>query len=196
MGTELPSAPLPRLRPVELTAEHEKALQRFFDANPAYFLAVHGEPAHPNEAHDEIHGELPAGWRFTRKWLIGYFDAERGELAAFANVVSDIIATHFWHIGLFLVATPQHGSGIAQLLYRSLESWAVSNGAHWLRLGVVKGNVRAERFWERLGYIETRTRTAVKMGRRTNTLRVMVKSVAGQPVEQYLSLVERDRPEP
>jgi hypothetical protein len=80
------------------------------------------------------------------------------------------------------------------VLYRGLESWAASNGASWLRLGVVHGNVRAERFWERLGFIQTRTR-AVPMGRLTNTVRVMVKPLAGGTLEHYLSLVQRDRPE-
>ena len=54
---------------------------------------------------------------------------------------------------------------------------------------------RAERFWEALGYIETRTRERVEMGKLTNTLRVMVKPLANGPIEQYLSLVQRDRPE-
>lgn len=62
--------------------------------------------------------------------------------------------------------------GLAQALHAELEAWAVSNGANWLRLGVVQGNGRAERFWESLGYVEFRTRIGVEMGKRTNTLRV------------------------
>ena len=43
--------------------------------------------------------------------------------------------------------------------------------------------------------VQTRTRSGVEMGKLTNTLRVMVKPLASGTLEQYLSLVERDRPE-
>jgi ribosomal protein S18 acetylase RimI-like enzyme len=68
-------------------------------------------------------------------------------------------------------------------------------GAQWARLGVVAGNARAEKFWERLGYVEVRRRRGVQMGRRTHDVRVMVKPLAGGRFAQYLSLVARDRPD-
>ena len=191
---ELPASPIAGLRTVELGSGDEPLLQRFFEANPLYFLAVNGAPAGPGEAHEEIHGELPAGWAFTKKWIVGYLDTDN-QVVALANVVSDLLASGVWHIGTFIVATSRHGSGDAQVLYRGVEDWARANGARWLRLGVVRGNVRAERFWEALGYVETRTRAGVEMGRLTNTLRVMVKPLAGGTLEQYLQLVPRDRPE-
>jgi GNAT superfamily N-acetyltransferase len=191
---ELPPSPIVGLRTVELTLEHEPELQHFFEANPQFFVAVTGEPAGPHAAHEEIHGELPIGWSHTKKWLVGYLD-KGNSMVAMANLVSDLLAPGVWHIGLLIVATARHGTGEAQLLYRGLEAWAASNGASWLRLGVVQGNGRAERFWERLGFIQTRTRTGVQMGRVTNTLRVMVKPLTGGTLEHYLSLVQRDRPE-
>ena len=191
--TELPVSPIAALRTVELTPEFEARLQQFYEANPAYFDAVQGEPAGPNEAHETLHDELPGGWPFTKIWLIGYLDAD-DTLMAMAHVVSDLLAPDVWHIGLFIVATARHGSGEAQALYRGLEAWAAANGARWLRLGVVEGNLRAERFWESLGYQQVRTRLDVVMGQRTNTLRVMVKPLFGASLEHYLSLVERDRP--
>ncbi len=189
-----PPSPIPGLRTIELTSETEPELQRFFETNPEYFMAVNGEPAGPNDAHEEIYGEPPPGWSFTKKWLIGYMGI-KGALVAIANVISDLLAPNVWHIGLFIVETSRYGSGEAQLLYRGLESWASSNGATWLRLGVVKGNARAERFWEALDFVQIRTRDGVEMGIRTNTLRVMVKPLAGDALEHYLSLVPRDRPE-
>ena len=112
-----------------------------------------------------------------------------------ANIVSDLLAPGVWHIGLFIIATSHHGSSDAQTIYRGLETWAISNGAQWLRLGVVQGNARAERFWKSLGYMQTRTRDGVAMGKLTNTISVMVKPLAGGSLKQYLSLIERDRPE-
>jgi GNAT superfamily N-acetyltransferase len=191
---ELPPSPSPELRVLELGADSESLLQRFFEENPLYFESVNGEPPQPTEAHEEIHGALPAGWRYTKKWVIGYASAQ-GSLVAMANLVSDLLAPSVWHIGSFIVATSKHGGGDALVLYRNLESWARRNGAQWFRLGVVQGNVRAERFWERQGFMQTRLRPGVSMGRLTNTLRVMFKPLAGGSLAQYLALVERDRPE-
>ncbi len=190
----LPLSSCVGLRSIEITSGDEPMLQQFFDTNPAYFLAVQGEPAGAREAHDEIHGELPNGWRFSKKWLIGYVDTQNN-LVAFASIVSDLLAPGVWHIGLFMIASSRHASGDAQLLYRGLETWAREQGAQWMRLGVVQGNARAERFWEALGYCPPRTRDGVVMGKRVNTIRVMFKPLAGGTLEQYLSLVARDRPE-
>jgi hypothetical protein len=59
---------------------------------------------------------------------------------------------------------------------------------------VVQGRLRAERFWERQGYVTTKLREGVVMGQRINTLRVMVKPLSGNTVQDYLGLVPRDRP--
>ena len=194
MSVTLPSSPIAALRCVEITPDREAELQRFFDANPAYFIAVGGEPAHSNEAHEEIHGALPAGWHYTRKWLIGYLDA-KGTMVAMANVVTDLLVVGVWHIGLFIVETARHGSGDARALHRGLENWARSHGAEWLRLGVVQGNTRAERFWESEGYVQTRIREGIEMGQRVNAVRVMVKPLAGGTLGEYRTRVPRDRPD-
>jgi GNAT superfamily N-acetyltransferase len=183
------------LRAYELRAESMAELQAFFDANPLYFESVGGAPAIPTEAIDEFEGEPPKGWSFTKNWLLGFVD-ESNSLMGMANVVSDLLANSVWHIGLYIVATSRHGTGEAKAVYEALEAWAVSNGAKWLRLGVVKGNVGAEKFWERAGFIEVRTRQGVEIGTKVNTVRVMSKALAGGSVAEYLALVVRDRPEP
>jgi RimJ/RimL family protein N-acetyltransferase len=192
--TTLPPSPVPELRTIELTPGHEAQLQRFFEANPLYYDIYYGEPPGPNEAHEEIHGPLPAGWSFTKKWLIGYLDAA-GEMVAMANIVSDLLAPRVWHIGFFLIATARHGTGLARPLYDGLERWMFENGAAWLRLGVVAGNVRAERFWTSCGFLETRTRRDTPYRSRTHTMRVLYKPLAGGTLEEYRTLVPRDRPE-
>jgi GNAT superfamily N-acetyltransferase len=191
---ELPASPAPDLRTIELTPDREALLQRFFEANPEYYETYYGEPPGPGEAHEEIHGEIPGGFRYTKKWLIGYVDAG-GELAAMVNVVSDMIAPRVWHIGFFVIATSRYGTGLARSLYDGLERWMVQHGARWLRLGVVAGNLRAERFWESCGFLETRVRPDTPYRKRTQTMRVLYKPLAGGTLEEYRALVTRDRPE-
>lgn len=183
------------LRCFEVRADDIPELQRFFGANPEYFVAVTGQPPGATEADEEYRAGPPEGWSHGKKWLLG-FGNDADLFVGMANIVSDLLAPGVWHIGLFIIATSRHGTGDAQALHRGIESWAASRGAKWLRLGVVHGNVRAERFWEALGYVEARTRQGVELGRLVSTVRVMVKPLAGGTLAQYLTLVGRDRPDP
>ena len=168
-------------------------LQHFLDANPEYYLSTHGEPPAPDEAAREF-AELPlAGMPFRSNWMIGVGGAD-GPLVAMAHGLGDFIAAHVWHIGLFIVASELHGDGTARLLYDELEAWMRAQGARWIRLGVVQGNAKAERFWHKAGYRQVRERTGLAMGKRVNTVRVLVKPLGNEPLETYLAQVARDRP--
>jgi GNAT superfamily N-acetyltransferase len=180
------------LRAVELGALDIPCLQRFFEQNPGYFIAVNGEVAGKNEAREEVYGEPPAGWPFTKKWLIGIV-AQNGSLVAMLNVVSDLLALNVWHIGLFMAATELRGNGTAQSLFLQLARWTLAGGPKRLRLGVVEGNARAQRFWQRCGFIEVRMREGVAMGKLINTVRVMAKPLVRGTLPEYLALVERDK---
>jgi GNAT superfamily N-acetyltransferase len=190
----LPPPPSADIAVLELGPGSEPLLQHFFADNPQYFESVNGEAPGPADVHEEIHGTLPAGWTCSRKWIIGYVDAQ-GCLLAMANVVADLLAPSVWHIGTFIVATSRHGSGLAGTVYGGIESWAAGLGARWIRLGVVQGDIRAERFWARQGFVQTRVRTDISMGRRVHTVRVMFKPLNGGSLAGYLALVGRDHPQ-
>ena len=180
-------------RAIELRDDDGARLQRFFVASPEYFFCVNGEGPRADEARDALHAELPAGWPYRWQKTIGFVD-EADDLLAMANVVADLLADGVWHIGLFIVATRLHGGGTARALYAALERWCEGLGARWLRLGVVAGNARAERFWSRCGFVDVRLRRGIEMGTRTNDVRVMVKPLRGEPLAVYLARVPRDDP--
>lgn len=182
-------------RAIELAATDAPLLQEFFERNPEYFLNVGGQPATPTEGLEEISGAPPQGWPYTRMRVLGIAAGNSLPLVAMANVVSDLLAASVWHIGTFIVATQLHATGTAPLLYGSPEAWMMRGGARWARLGVVAGNTRAERFWERHGYVEVRRRHGIDLGARSNTVRVMVKPLGGGALADYLELVACDRPD-
>ena len=189
----LPGCSLKDIRVVELLGCDEAELQQFFEQAPDYFLAVNGEPATPSEAREELHGQLPAGWQCSRMYWLGYRDTQ-DQLVAVVNIAADLLAAGVWHIGLLLVHMRWHGSGLAQRLHSDLEAWAAAKGAQWLRLTVVVGNTRAERFWPRLGYVQVRTREGIRMGRQVNRVSIQIKPLGNETIAGYLALVERDRP--
>lgn len=191
--SSVPASP-PGITTFALTAEHEAQLQRFFEANPEYYLICNGEPAGPTEAHTEIHELPPADMSYTKKILFGYSN-ESVELVGMSNVISDLLAPGVWHIGYFMVGTTSFGSGLSRNLYAHLEQWIVEQGAHWMRLGVLQCNPRAGRFWRSLGYTEVSQRHGVQYGKKTHTLDVLYKPLTGGTVEEYRALVPRDVPQ-
>ena len=136
--------PIPgALSPRELAEADLPALQAFLDAHPAYYLAVTGAPAPPDEARRAFDEPPPAGTGWTRRWFLGLHD-DAGALQGHAIVVADRFAPGTWHVALFLVATALHGSGVAAATLAGLEAWMAGQGARWGRLGVVVGHARAK----------------------------------------------------
>ena len=177
----------------ELSPEDAAEVQRVYEAAPSYFRIALGAEAEADAARKTFELRPPPDMAYSRKRVIG-FRAPAGELAAVADVIEDLMAAHVWHVGLFLVPERLHGSGFAQRAYAALEAWMAAGGAQWLRLGVVGGNDRAERFWRSRGYRLVREREGVAMGRKVNRLLVMAKPLAGATLEEYFALVARDRP--
>lgn len=177
-----------------LAADQVPLLQALFDANPGYFQAVNGRPARSDEAQLEFDELPPPHLPFRQRWVAGIFD-EAGALRGTLVLVADLGAPGVWHIALLLVDQAQHGSGLAARVLAALQHWAQGQGAQWLRLGVVVGNLRAQRFWRRQGFTATRLRRGIDTGGRLNDLEVMVKPLAGGTLADYLTLVPRDAPD-
>jgi GNAT superfamily N-acetyltransferase len=178
-----------------LRADEVPTLQAFYDANPSYFIAINGRPAPPDAAGGDFDERPPPHLAWSRRWLLGLFDAA-GTIAGVVDLVSDLGVAGVWHLALFMLASDRHGRGEAPACHAALEAWIRGQGAQWLRLGVVAGNARAERFWARQGYLETRVREGIDTGGRVNTVRVLVKPLVAvsSPLAAYRGLVARDRP--
>jgi RimJ/RimL family protein N-acetyltransferase len=176
-----------------LLAEDIPLLQTFFEANPDYFYFAHGIAPMPNEAQKEFDDLPPAEMPFKQRFFLGFFDAA-DNLLGMASGLTDFIADGVGHIGLFITATQLHGTGAARDIYQALEQWLRAQGMHSLRLGVIQGNKRAQLFWQRNGFQLVRERGPLQLGQRSHMLDVMVKPLSKLSINDYLYLVQRDRP--
>ena len=183
----------PRFYARALTQPDLPSLQALFEANPDYFVAVGGQPPRADEAQQEFNELPPPHLPFGARWFAGLFDGAN-VLRGIAIVVSDLSAPAVWHIALFFLEEGSRRTGASHEIYDALENWIRASGGSWIRLGVVHGNLPAERFWVKCGFTETRTREFVNASGQTKTVRVLVKSVTGGTIDSYLQLVPRDQP--
>jgi GNAT superfamily N-acetyltransferase len=171
-----------------------RELQAFYDANPEYWKLTHGHGPQPNAAEEGFDVQPPADMTYTSlpDWLIRLRGSDRivGQVA----VATDLMAAGVTHLGFFMIETARHASGFGDELYAAYERWAIDQGARWLRLGVVERHFRAQRFWQRHGYIEVCRRRDYALGDLRHTLLVMVKPIASDSLDAYLERVPRDRP--
>jgi GNAT superfamily N-acetyltransferase len=177
----------------ELRVDEVPTLQVLFEANPDYFVAVNGKPPAADEAMREFEDFPPAHLTYGTRWFAGIFDRGR-TMVGVSNVISDLSAKDVWHIALLFLDHKLRGTGAAEDLYASIEALSISSGARWMRLGVIEGNHRAERFWSKCGYSEVRTRQLTNISGETKIVRVMVKPLLGGTFAEYLRLVPRDAP--
>lgn len=178
-------------RAVEAAPEDAPRVQRFCEANPAYFHQCEGRAPPPDAGREFVADRPPEGFSCREQFNL-LLEAEGGGIDGLAAVAIDLLAPGVWHLGLLVAADRLHGSGFARDAHAAYERWARDGGARWLRLGVVDQNARARRFWARQGYAEVRTRDGVAMGTLVNTVRVLVKPLAGT-LDDYLAQVPRDR---
>lgn len=190
------TTPAQALAPVELAEADLPRLQAFMEANPAYWLAITGRPPRPEEA-VEAWKDLPpadAGW--TRRWFLGLHDGA-GRLKGLAIVVSDLFAPRVWQLGTYLLASDLHGTGVAAPTLAVLEDRMRAEGARWLRMRVVVGNTRAERFWARHGLRRLRLHEGVDTDGKLNDVCVWAKALhqGDDPdLAEYLAALPQDLP--
>lgn len=129
------------------------ALQRVFEAAPAYFETVTGLPPGSAEAQSTFTA-LPPDKSYDDKFVWGLYAGER--MIGCADVIRGYPVRAKALIGLLLLAENWQrkgfGRAFALLLEQVIADWPE---IPTLRIGVVDRNVGAIAFWRKLGYRET-----------------------------------------
>jgi GNAT superfamily N-acetyltransferase len=176
------------------TETDRPALAAFCRANPGYDILLTGQVSDETEWVDDFLNDLPPaefGWTATHK-LIAFEAGRSSEILAVMDVSENMIVAGVGHIGLFQVAEARFGTGLADGLYEGLENWLASRGMDAFRLGVLQANPRGQRFWNRHGYVLSRTRNAPDGSGRVSN--VMMKSLRPTTLADWHARVQRDDP--
>ena len=129
------------------------ALQQVIEDAPRYAHLVTGVPPGAADA-QSLYTVLPDGKTYDDKFVFGiYSDAA---MVGCIDLIRGYPDPFTACIGLLLIAEQHEGKGIGRAAFEELERFIRSwNTCTLLRLGIVRTNDRAFRFWTRLGFAPT-----------------------------------------
>jgi ribosomal protein S18 acetylase RimI-like enzyme len=149
---------------IRLIAPHDAVqLQSLLESDPGYFEIVQGAPPGPAEAQSLVTA-LPEGKDYGDKFVYVVFDrqgARESALAAAIDLIRGYPENGVWYLGLLFVAPSARNVGLGTRLLDAACAHVKREGGHALRLGAVRGNVRARALYERneFRFIYERERT-------------------------------------
>jgi RimJ/RimL family protein N-acetyltransferase len=96
---------------------------------------------------------LPPNKTLDDKYYVGYYEEDK--LIAVMDLIMDYPEEKGAFIGFFMTDTGVQNKGIGSSIIEELCAALSQFGVSSIRLGWVKGNPQAERFWHKNGFIET-----------------------------------------
>ncbi len=145
----------------KITEAEISDVYRLCKANRRYYRYTGTEPTQRNLT--AVISEMPEGTKPEQKHFVGFYDAD-GNLVAILDLITDYPDRQAAFIGWFMVDAKLQGQGIGSQIFADVRAALAAQGVETLKLGVMKENEEAERFWQAQGFALTGEETA--QGRR------------------------------
>jgi RimJ/RimL family protein N-acetyltransferase len=149
MANKFPAAmelPEYTIRLVEPNDEAE--IHSLFESDPGYFEVNQGAPASEVQS---LVAALPEGKDYGDKFAYAFFDGDDA-LAAVIDLVRDYPQNGIWFLGLLFVAPWTRNVGLGTRILDAIFAHVTQQGGCAVRLGVVRGNIRARALYERMAF--------------------------------------------
>ena len=133
-----------------ITDEYMKLVQGLCEKCIDYYGSYYGTYTIIDVA-KEIFEDIPPNKDYIDKFVFGIFNNNR-DLVGIIDIVRDFPINEEWIIGLMLIEPNERERKLGKTIHKSLIKWASSLGARSFRIGVIKDNYVAMKFWTGLGY--------------------------------------------
>jgi GNAT superfamily N-acetyltransferase len=145
---------LPPYRITRLSGSDAALLQELYERCSDYHEMEEGVPTRPGAA-EHLLTALPPGKSPEDKHVLG-IQAPEGGLVGVVDLVRDYPAEGDWWLGLLMLDPAARAAGLGTRLFGEIERAVAAAGGTALHVAVLEHNVRAERFWRRVGFAEVR----------------------------------------
>ncbi len=143
------------------------AINALFARCADYALLVEGEPPAPDAANG-IFENRPPGVAASDHFTVGLYHPS-DELIGLIEALRDYPDLSTTYLGLMLLDPDHRGEGVGSAVHDAFAVWARQHGAKRLMLSVVEENGAAYRFWQRLGYRQTRVLPPTRFKQKTHS---------------------------
>ncbi|WP_202708876.1 GNAT family N-acetyltransferase [Sporosalibacterium faouarense] len=151
-----------------ITIEDKDKVMNLFRECKDFFVLTEGVIPYDS---DSFFYDLPPGKNLEEKYLYGVFD--KNSLVAVIDMVSNYPEKGEWIIGLFLIHTKIRGIGLGREIHNLIKNFIISKGAEKLRIGVLEQNTNALKFWNKIGYKQTKITEPRKFGTKESKAVIM-----------------------
>ena len=150
----------------QLTHADIPAINALFIRCADYALLVDGELPAPDAA-KVIFENRPLEVAAKDHFTIGLYN-NSNKLIGLIEALRDYPEAGTTYIGLLLLDPDYRSGGVGSAVHNAFAAWVRRQGNKRLMLSVVEENRAALRFWQRLGYQQTRTLPPARFGQKTH----------------------------
>jgi ribosomal protein S18 acetylase RimI-like enzyme len=154
-----------------LSLEDIGGIQRLYEKCLDYMLLVDGRAADPDAVVEEFQF-VPPGNSSADKFVFGIAN-EQNDLVGLLDTLRGYPDERTWWIGELLFVPEIRSQGLGQLVVQGFIEYVQASGGQAIMLGVVYENMRAFRFWNRMGFELVRKTEPRQFGNKTHTVSVM-----------------------
>jgi ribosomal protein S18 acetylase RimI-like enzyme len=154
-----------------LLLEDIRAIQQLFEQCLDYMLLVDGHPAEPNGVEEDFLS-VPSGKSHEDKFVFGIANQQK-EIVGLLDTLCWYPNETTWWIDMLLFVPESRSRGLGEKVLQGFVEYARLSGAHAIMLGVVEDNIRAYKFWNRMGFEFVRETEPRQFGNKTQTVKVM-----------------------
>jgi GNAT superfamily N-acetyltransferase len=157
-----------------LTLERDcDELQALLERCADYFVMAEGEPPSKKTAETEF-TTVPPGYSANDLLVIGIRREQR--LAGVIELLREFPKAHEWWLSLFVIEPSERSHGLGTRIMTALFDWLREQDIRVLHLAVLEQNPAGERFWRRLGFVET-TRQQIRAVTGFESMAIVMKRV-------------------
>ena len=154
-----------------MSLEDIAAIQEVYDKCLDYMLLVDGHAADPNAVVEEFQA-VPPGKTNDDKLVFGITESQKG-IVGLLDILRWYPDNTTWWIDTLLFIPESRSKSLGEKVIEGFVDYVRASGAQGIMLGVVEENVRAYRFWSKMGFEFVRETEPRQFGNKMQRLKIM-----------------------
>ncbi len=160
-----------------MSLEDIEAIQKIYDRCLDYMLLVDGRAADPHAVEEDFQS-VPPGKSNEDKFVFGITTPQK-EIVGLLDTLRGYPDEKTWWIGTLLFVPESRSKSLGEKVVQGFVEYVQASGAQVIMLGVVEENIRAYKFWMRMGFEFVRETEPRQFGNKMQRVKVMRRNLYG-----------------